>query len=660
MRNIKTQVVFVVSIVIVAVLIAATVIFYNQQKSIISHHEGLEAENLASFVCTILEDKAQQATMGAYMISKTTQYTELFAHKKRDELCSSLEEMWKGLKERFKVAQFQFHLPPAVSFLRLHKPEKFGDDLSSFRKTVLEANEQKEIKEGVEKGKAGFGIRGVVPVSYEGKHVGTVEFGLSMDKSLLEFFKKELGGEWFLYTLMKGISWKEKDYFGTLDNDVYLQNEGAVEKIRNGEVAFYYDKANEKFITLIPVKDFSGNVVAYVKTVRNTEYFNALRTILRNLLLSLVIFLSVTLILLYIYLRRIFQPVGKITETATQISEGDLTIKVATKGNNEFSLIAKALNNIVDSVRETIKDTKRFMDGVVKIGDDIGRSAKQANEKMQSTKGSVLTAKGSVDSAVSAIEEVNAGVEEIASASQETAKNAQQADEQMSRMNELQQKGKEDLQEAVEKITNIKSMTDRTVKAVNKLQASSQEIGAIVDTINSIAEQTNLLALNAAIEAARAGEAGKGFAVVAEEIRNLAEETKKATANIGKLIEGIQNDTSDAVKVMNDTTKAVDKGTEVMDEVTKGLVGILEAVSKTSGMIQNIASMAEEQSASTEEIASAIDNVAKSANEITSNMDVIEKAAGDQAEATEGFVRESEELTRALKELEKSLSRFKV
>ena len=431
-----------------------------------------------------------------------------------------------------------------------------------------------------------------------------------------------------------------------------------VESGKEGEVTYTWKGiTSEVFYRPLSSVDWILAVKApiseFYATVNRTTYILILLAVISGIFIFLI---------MYLIVKGIANAAKKLSDVANSVASGDLTRHdMGIKRKDEIGRIAKALENIVDSVRESIKDTKRFMDGVVKIGDDIGRSAKQANEKMQSTKGSVLTAKGSVDSAVSAIEEVNAGVEEIASASQETAKNAQQADEQMSRMNELQQKGKENLQEAVEKITNIKSMTDRTVKAVNKLQASSQEIGAIVDTINSIAEQTNLLALNAAIEAARAGEAGKGFAVVAEEIRNLAEETKKATANIGKLIEGIQNDTSDAVKVMGETTKAVEAGEEVMDRVADGLSKILEAVSKTSGMIQNIASMAEEQSASTEEIASAIDNVSKSANEITAKIDITEKASDRQMNIMEGLVKKTEELlARSLEELNKHLRKFKM
>ena len=367
------------------------------------------------------------------------------------------------------------------------------------------------------------------------------------------------------------------------------------------------------------------------------------------------------IIFLLIVRTQIVKPVRKVVEGLKKLSSGYLDTKIEIESHDEMRELASYFD-------KTTAELSRLMKGIMSAAKEVGEakesivsSTKEADEALQKANDAVEVAKGSVEAVVSAIEQTNVGIEGIANASQETAKNAQQADEQMSKMNELQQEGKESVQEAVERIKNIKDMTDKTVEAVNKLQSSSQEIGAIVDMINSIAEQTNLLALNAAIEAARAGEAGKGFAVVAEEIRNLAEETKKATMNIGKLIEGIQEDTNDAVKVMNDTTKAVEEGTEAMDEVTKGLEEILEAVSKTSGMIQNIASMAEEQSASTEEMANTVNAVSKSSNEIAVKMDDIKDATDRQTDIMKGLVMKTEELlAKSLKDLNEYLKEFKI
>jgi len=420
------------------------------------------------------------------------------------------------------------------------------------------------------------------------------------------------------------------------------------------------NKTEFEYVNPIVSQGIKVGILRVGFSTRSTE--KVINDVTMVLLISGGVGIGVGLIIFLLIIRtQILKPVGKAVEGLKKLSSGYLHTNIDIKSHDEIGELASYFNEMTDELERLIKGVISAANEVGEAKESIISSTREENEALQKANGAIEAAKESVDSVVSAIEQTNAGIEEIASASQETAKNAQQADEQMSKMNELQQTGKKNIQEAVEKIANIKNMTDKTVKAVNKLQSSSQEIEAIVDTINSIAEQTNLLALNAAIEAARAGEAGKGFAVVAEEIRNLAEETKKATTNIGNLIEGIQNDTKDAVKVMNDTMKAVEAGEGVMDRVADGLSKILEAVSKTSGMIQNIASMAEEQSASTEEIASAIDNVSKSANEITAKIDITEKASDRQMNIMEGLVKKTEELlARSLEELNKHLRKFKM
>ena len=127
---------------------------------------------------------------------------------------------------------------------------------------------------------------------------------------------------------------------------------------------------------------------------------------------------------------------------------------------------------------------------------------------------------------------------------------------------------------------NIKNETVSLSEAIDRLASSSNQIGEILGVINDIANQTNLLALNAAIEAARAGEHGRGFAVVAEEIRKLAEESNDAALQIGQLIQGIQEETKNAVTVMNEGAAAAENGRNNLERTGKALSIILEMVSK--------------------------------------------------------------------------------
>jgi methyl-accepting chemotaxis protein len=143
-----------------------------------------------------------------------------------------------------------------------------------------------------------------------------------------------------------------------------------------------------------------------------------------------------------------------------------------------------------------------------------------------------------------------------------------------------------------------------SARTVESLGARSDQIGAIIGTIEDIADQTNLLALNAAIEAARAGEQGRGFAVVADEVRALAERTTRATREIGEMIKAIQGETRDAVAAMEQGVSQVEAGTIEAARSGEALRDILEQVNSVAMQVNQIATAAEEQTATTGEIAS--------------------------------------------------------
>ncbi|MCA9876104.1 MAG: hypothetical protein KC441_20670, partial [Anaerolineales bacterium] len=191
-RKLLVPTLLLVGIGLISLLLVQT--FNDLRDSTIQEQENLEFLNQA------FQSRLQAMESFAVALALETAQNEevqaAFAARDRERLAELTLPAYQALDEEFNIPQHQFHLPPATSFLRLHQPDNFGDDLSSFRFTVLQANEAKQPTSGLEIGRGGLGMRGVVPVNYQGSHIGTVEFGLNVDQNLIEELKKQYDADW--------------------------------------------------------------------------------------------------------------------------------------------------------------------------------------------------------------------------------------------------------------------------------------------------------------------------------------------------------------------------------------------------------------------------------------------------------------------------------
>lgn len=214
--------------------------------------------------------------------------------------------------------------------------------------------------------------------------------------------------------------------------------------------------------------------------------------------------------------------------------------------------------------------------------------------------------------------------------------------------------------EATDAMQSVRSNSDQAAEAIRGLAATSEQIGAIVDTITGIAEQTNLLALNAAIEAARAGEEGRGFAVVAEEVRELAESSAQATGQIAELIAKVQNETRRAVGVVEEAARGTEGGAATVDRVRRAFETIGAEVTDMSDRVENIASAAEAVGAHAEAMQTDVGEVASVAESASASTEQVSASVEETSASAQENAASAEQLSRTADQLEAIVSEFRL
>lgn len=270
-----------------------------------------------------------------------------------------------------------------------------------------------------------------------------------------------------------------------------------------------------------------------------------------------------------------------------------------------------------------ITDQVILLDNLTSTAHQLQESATELTQVSTEMKESASSTSAQTTQVSAATEELSAGMATVATNMEEMA----------AAIKEITRSTSESSRMSDEAMSKAKVTND----IISKLGQSSMDIGNVIKLIDSIAQQTNLLALNATIEAARAGEAGKGFAVVANEVKELAKQTAKATADITKRIEAIQTDSGSAVKAIDDITKAIEK---------------LNQTAST------IAASVEEQAATTNEVSRVVQEASKGVGSISQSINSVTKAAQSTANGAETTTESAGSLGILSKNLSEMIQRF--
>ncbi|MEN6586909.1 MAG: methyl-accepting chemotaxis protein [Sulfuricella sp.] len=552
-------------------------------------------------------------TMSA-LVGNIPYVQEKFGEGDRNALAAQFLPGFKILDKEYGVEQFQFHTPPAISFLRVHKPEKYGDDLSSFRHTVVITNEKKRPTRGLEGGVAGLGARGIVPVYYNGKHVGSVEFGMTFGQAFFDNFKAQNGVD-------AGLDLLVDDHFKTVASTMGKEPLLAPEILRKaiaGEPQLGHRAINgvPHAIYAAPINDYSGKPIGVVEiAMDNSAYLASLANARNSALIVGAVSLALGLLLAMLAALHLVKRIRAVVAGVNSVAQGDLTVEIKVDGHDEIGELAEAAREMRRQLHE--------------LASKVGAHAATVHGAAKEIVGAVESQAATSTEMSSSVAEITSTMEELSASSTQIAEHSKSVVDIANLTWENSKRGSEAMQMVLGRMGDIRTDNQNSLQEIVELGAKSKEISKVMEIINAIADQTKLIAFNAALEASSAGEAGKRFSVVASEIRRLADSVTDSTGEIEAKIQEIQDSISRLVITSEKGASTIASGMEASTNTAQNLGDLVGAASHTSSAAQQISLSTQQQKTASNQVVVALREIVTASSHTAQSIGRISQISHD-------------------------------
>ena len=627
--SIKWKIMFASSIIsLVLIMIVLGVI-----TSISSKHKKEAylkvASNLDSIYNSKVDSKTEVGVAGVLSISENMDIFKSLRSNDRELAIVTLAGISKKFKENSKYQNIKIHIHTknVESFLRGWNIKKFGDDLKSFRNSILAVRDTKKTVSGFEIGIAGLTIRAITPIIEDGEYLGSIEFiqGINSVVKELKTDEKEL----LLLMEQQYLNIAEElNKNPKLGNYVIAQKDydketaDIVSKIGvNTIISSTYTISDKHFFIAVPVKDYSGKVVGQAVISENMAIVNKLidqtTYIMTVSIVSMLIMMLLINTAVFFILGAAFKSVNEINDMVYDFAtntESDISKRIPVpdmkgkeKSGSEAVNLAFNFNRYLDKIETDMLETLEQVASATELTLPMTRNMIKVREITEHTN-------DLASQVATAGEEMGSTIHEISSNLQDSASKADYCVQ-------LSTEGEKSVILVAELSKTIQDSIDVLSDEMEKLSHNAEQVGGVINVISDISDQTNLLALNAAIEAARAGEAGRGFAVVADEVRKLAEKTKDSLEDIHDMVTNMRSNVKTAIGKSVGVVTSVELQVEQANSTKEKFNEIMTAIDDLNGLIVSISGAVEEQSAVTTQIVQNITDTAHNTETVKTYLD---------------------------------------
>ncbi|KRU24515.1 methyl-accepting chemotaxis protein [Clostridium botulinum] len=508
--------------------------------------------------------------------------------------------------------------------------------------------------------KNGNTIMGALTAVREGNDISNISNSIKVGES---------GGAYLIDSTGTVIAHKNKESVIKRENSIKdaqsneeLKPIAAIEKsmIEGKEgIGQYKYKGAEKYISYSPMKSTGWSLAIYAP---KNEILKEVSEITRNIIIVSILGIGIALVCIWFISTQISNNLISMRDSLNIVATGDLTTNVDSKiekEKDEIGHMARALSKTVLSIGNMINSLKSNSFNI----DDKANNLAAISEEFTATTENVSTAIQEVATGATnqaqALTEIVSMLNDFSDKINSTVNNIEEIDGMSKEIDEKANVSNKDMKELLNSIENLTKVFENFETKIWTMESNVQKINEITNLINDIAEKTNLLALNAAIEAARAGESGKGFAVVAEEIRKLAEMSRKSSEDIYTIVNGVLEDTKDMVKSSNEVNEKLNGQRSTADEAMNSFMEISKSVTNMIPKIRNINNSANIIEKNKNEILNKSETIASISQEISASAEEISASSEEMSASSEEVANTAQSLNDMTQDMLNEMNKFK-